>query len=380
MARKTNPDKCEGESIKRRDALKALGSSTIALATLSTTIAGASQKTKEVPELLSAGEVVKYMEVPVDWHQHVKHAREAKKKLTEQIGDLPNVFSTALVGQKEEFGGKRGLQIRVQVKDRLRATNIPDRVDDIPVLTEPAPQSHGPAGCYNNEQESHAAGGELVGWANGGYGTCTGAVWSSSTEKQLLHCAHVFWDDCNDAKYGDIVGRKVARMGTEIGEVVEYDRKGDYVLIDNQGYNSTFERHIEESDYSRPDLIGWVSRSKIDSMASSSTGDDVNKVGATHGLNSGEIVASSKSFTFDCFNFHDEGVEATTDFANGDSGGPVYIMRNGDAYITHVASYRYYDRGTVTTCSGSSASVGNAVGQAAYYIDNNENVTFGTKY
>lgn len=78
--------------------------------------------------------------------------------------------------------------------------------------------------------------------------------------------------------------------------------------------------------------------------------------------------------------FRDEGAEATTDFCNGDSGGPTYLLRNGDAYVSHVSTYRYYDRGAVDGCDNDAdkeVKVGNAVGTAGYYIRNNEPITFG---
>ncbi|WP_152421554.1 hypothetical protein [Haloferax gibbonsii] len=320
------------------------------------------------------------MEVPKDWLQHREHAREAKAKLLKQLGDDDNVFSIGLVGQETKFGKKKGLKIRVQVQDKLSTASVPTATDDIPVTTEAAPTNHGPAGCHNSSDESSAGGGELVGWTNGGWGTATCAVVhdpGGSEEDRLLHCAHVFWDDCNDAKNGDITGRGAHRGrnngGTKIGEVSTYDRKGDYVLIEERNGGSFMSYIDDNNDY--PSVGGRVSETKIDSMATSS-GEDVYNMGVTTGLTTGQIVSSDKSFTFTCMNFHDEGVESTTNFANGDSGSPCYVLRDGDAYITHVGSYRYYDRDGIKTCSGDTAQQGNAVGTAGYYIQNNENISF----
>lgn len=387
MGDKIIPEKNSTNTTSRRNALKALGSGAIVGSGLLTSTAAAKPATVEVPELLSGDTVVEYMQVPKDWYQHTKHARQAKNELADRIRDLPSVFSVALVGQDATFGGKPGLKIRVQIDQRSEPPadgRIPDRVDGIPVSRQPAPASHGPAGCYNSGDESNVSGGEVVGWENGGYGTATGTIVhdpSGSQDKRVLHCAHVFWSSCDDAKSGNIIGRTAERGygsgSVDIGTVSNYNRKGDYVFINNDGTGSDFFRSIDEND-SYPSIAGCISQTKINSMASTS-GETVYNMGATTGKTSGQIVASDKSFTFNCMNFHDEGVEATANFADGDSGGPTYIVRNGDAYISHVSSYRYYDRKSTTTCSGNTVQKGNPVGQSAYWIQNNENIKFGSK-
>ncbi|MFB6176696.1 MAG: hypothetical protein ABEI99_06055 [Halobaculum sp.] len=268
-----------------------------------------------------------------------------------------------------------------------RYPDLPSSFEDIPVVVEQAPESHGAAGCYNTGNGKDAAGGDQVGWANGGFGTANSVVYrdpNGSQEEQLLHCAHVFYSDCDDAKSGGITGRTVAASGTEIGEVVTYDRKGDYVLVDDveadngNAEDTTWLGYIDDNtDF--PYVGGRVGQTAIDSYASNSDDPTIYNMGVTTGLTTGEIVSSDLSSTFTCYNFRDEGVEATTNFANGDSGGPTFLIRNGDAFVVSVSSYRYYDRKEIDGCDSDTDkenTMGNAVGTAGYYIQNNENIAF----
>lgn len=371
-------------STTRRGALRALGAGAFLGSDLLGAVRGANPKMVDVPELLSGNTVVEYMEVPEDWLQHRNHAREAKRNLLDRIGDRPYVFDLGLTGGDATYGGATGFKIRVRVTDTTKASALPDRVDEIPVAVEPTPESHGFGGCHNANDEEYAAGGEAVGWEGHGFGTATtGVIHENKSETHLLHCAHVFWSDCDDAKSGGLEGRDAYRGTsftdtTSIGQVTgSWDRKGDYAVIEPDG-DSTFYRYIDEND-DYPDVVGCLSENKIDWLGSNDDDEPILKMGVTNGKNYGDVVASDVSFTFTCINFRDEGVEATTDFGNGDSGGPTYLLRNGDAYISHVSSYRYYDRGAVDGCDhddDEEIKVGNAVGTAGYYIRNNEPIKF----
>lgn len=380
-----NADMSRPWSITRRSAVKALGISGLVGGNFLGVVRGANPETKEVPELLSGGEVVSYMEVPAAWHQHRNQSRAAKRKLLDSISNRPYVFDISLTAGNETYGGEPGFQIRVRVTDTAKEAEIPDGVDNVPVSVEPAPESHGFGGCHNAQDEEDATGGEAVGWEGHGFGTCTtGVNHENKSATHLLHCAHVFWSDCDDAKSGGLKGRNAYRGTpftdtTKIGEVTgNWDRKGDYAVIEPDGNSSFFEYIDENDDY--PSVAGALSQNKIDWMGSHDDTEPIKKMGVTNGKNDGDIVASDVSFTFTCINFRDEGVEATTNFGNGDSGGPTYLLRNGDAYISHVSSYRYYDRGAVDGCDNDTdkeIKVGNAVGTAGYYIRNNEPITFG---
>ncbi|PSP78436.1 hypothetical protein BRC81_07795 [Halobacteriales archaeon QS_1_68_20] len=370
-------------AITRRGALSALGAGALFGTDFLSTVRGASPKTVEIPALLSGDSVVKYEKVSEDWVQHREQARTAKRKLVDAVGNRPDVFSVGLTQGEGRYGGERGFRIRVQSTDPAQARDLPDSVEDVPVAVESAPESHGPGGCNNAYDEEYAVGGEVVGWTGGGYGTATAAVnYDYSDETYLLHCAHVFWDDCDDAKNNSLSGRGAHRGTycqsgqTGIGEVSwMWDRKGDYVLIEPDD-DSSFWQYVDDN-YGYPDIAGRVSESYIDYMASNGDDEPIYSMGATDGRTEGDIITSDVSFTFTCINFRDEGVEATTQFANGDSGGPTWYSYDGDAYITHVNSYRYWDHGTVETCCNNTAQYGNALGTAGYYIQNDEPISFG---
>lgn len=363
----------------RRGALTVFGTGLLSISTGTTS--GAEPEMIEVPELLSGDSVDSYMRVPKKWHEHRQNAISAKEALLDRVSDIPSVFDVALISGDSEHGGATGFQIRVRMSDMSKKDKIPSEHQNIPIDIQPAPQSHGPGGCYNSGSQSSAVGGEAVGWDNG-YGTATtGVIHENKSETHLLHCAHVFYSDCEDVKNNGLKGREAFRGlpddNTPIGNVTKsWDRKGDYVIIEPND-TSSFSRYIDENDQ-YPDMVGAVSQNKIDYMASNDDTEPIIKMGVTHGKNYGDIVASNVSFTSfgTCYNFRTEGVESTTRFANGDSGGPTYLRRNGDAYISHVSSYRYYDNGSITTCFDNSVRYGRAVGTAAYYIRNNEPIKF----
>ena len=371
--------------ISRRKTLVAVGSGVVAAVTGPSTVHASTPTTEAVPAFREGTSVVETVDLPRQWLTHRKRVYGAKRQLLDRVGDVPAVFSVGLVGQSETYGDRRGLALRVQVTEKSGESRIPDAVDGVPVRVEAAPNAHGPGGCYNSSGEERAAGGDAVGWEGNGYGTATAAVHNEDRGvTQLLHCAHVFYEDCTDAKQNDLVGRSVTRGAGDsekvrIGTIASWDRTGDYVLIDSDD-DSEFLPYIE-GESTRPRIKGHVSPEKIDALASGNEDATVKKMGVTTGMTTGTILSSGLSFTMPdvCYNYRGAGVESSTNFADGDSGGPVFLTRNGDedAYLTHIASYRYWDRAGIETCVGNTVQRGNAVGTAGYHIANTEPISFG---
>lgn len=368
----TDDDVHRGQNrTNRRSVLRTFGAASV-LGTLGIVGSGRGgpQNTVAVPKAFSGDEVVEYQTVPEAWHDHVERTKTASATAKRRFGPNPNVFSVGLVRSPRTYGGKNGLQLLVKLAGQP-ATAIPDEVDGISVETAPAPTGYDLLGCYNNNSDTDVHGGEIMGWDNGGYGTaCSRVEYNSSP--YILHCAHVFWEDCSDVQNNGIKDRLAVAAGTAIGRVAGHDRDGDYAWIDHSESSGSFGTTIDDND-THPDIKGHIARSTLADWVSrdQSNRPFLYKMGTTTGKTDGRAKEIDYGFTFSSCTDHDDGngVYTYCDGAPGDSGGPTYHLIDGDAYITNLGNsgYNPHNR-SYSSCTGDVTKYADTAGVAGYHL------------
>lgn len=362
----------------RRTVLKTLGVAAAGSAAGPTYARAVAPKTVEVPKLISGGEVYEYMTVEEDWYEHTLHAADARDGFSERFRDVSGVFAIGLVRSPETYGGHNGLQIMVQSGRDDIADVLPDRFDDIPVVVREKPDSYGRGSCTNAETYSHIQGGQLVGCKEtGSYGTVCCPIYMSGSH-YLLHCAHVFWNDCEETS-SDLTGRTADIRdldGTrkDIGTVKYADMNGDFTRIDV--YDDFSLGDVIDDNSGFPDIRGKVSKATLDRWVSKSKSERpmLNHMGVNTGLSEGRVKSVNYEHNYTCTNYDDgHGVYTYVDMGDGDSGGPTYWHDGDYAWIVNITTNYYY--AYTTGCNGGWIGTDSA-GTGAYRLSD-YGYTFG---
>lgn len=365
----------------RRKFLKYGSAGLVAGVTSLTTVAASNPTKVDIPKLISGGEVVEYLSVPEDWSEHRNYVSKKIETARAEFHNIPGVKGVELGQSSQEFGGDNGLQIFVLIDEDYSPgeVQIGSTWRSIPISKEVEPK--GGPGCDDDGSADNCNaggagndivnGGEQVGWDNGGYGSATCKVEYNSSE-HLLHCGHVFWDDCNDANSGGLDNRLAKSKGEKIGKTVKVDVAGDWSVID-RSEGGDYYYSIDDFEHN-PTIVGYVAEEAIDRWASQSTDPCVNQAGITTGLTRERVYRSNTDYSgVSCTNFHNEGVRTKCNFAQGDSGGPTYYRDGSDAYLISVtASYLNYRFDKI--CNGSNLGYQSA-GTSAYWLINNEPIS-----
>ena len=134
-------------------------------------------------------------------------------------------------------------------------------------------------------------------------------------------------------------------------------------------YPSTIDDNV---DY--PTVVGYVTKATLDYWASD-TDFCMNQMGRSTGSTTGQIQNVNADYSnFSCTDMYGEGVRTKANTAEGDSGAPTYVVRNGGAYLICVTAYGYDPYGFV--CGDRTlGDIGGGIG--AYYLANNEGIEFG---
>lgn len=116
------------------------------------------------------------------------------------------------------------------------------------------------------------------------------------------------------------------------------------------------------------EIEGYVSEDGVDDMTGNEDSRDVYQRSITHCSETGQVDQREDDY---CDDFNRlELVRTTTDFGNGDSGGPIYdeaVLDNTSyLYIIHIATQYPSD-----ACA-------NTYGSAAYEMNNQEDIVFNT--
>lgn len=369
--------------ISRRRALQSLAGASLSISIVSATTG---EPTVDIPKLAHGDQVLEYLSVPADWNQHRTTAKRTHRRFGKNYAEQNGVFSIGLRRSTDVYGGVNGLQIHVRIDPQKFQGVLPEQYDGIPVTVSKEPERHGPGShnnydsCHNQEGDLYVRGGEYVGCPETGDGGTACCPVTYDGDQYLLHCSHVFWDDCDTPDY-QILGRKATVYdGDVIGQVVDVNKSADIVRIllsDDASMGG-----IDDNKY-YPDVMGHVTESTLDYWVSNG-GPDVYNMGVNTGLTSGQVNETHEWYTNDCVDFDGGyGVGTFIDFGRGDSGGPTYHYRSRDtidapegAYMISCTTHGYYYL-TNPTCGGTVYK--ESAGTGAYHL-NDKGYTFGSGF
>lgn len=326
--------------------------------------------TVDIPKYKQRGEVTAYTTVPADWYDHLDHARRVNRKLQNLYQQTNGVVGIGLGSSQRTFGGKNGLEVKIQADPTRLPETLPSEVDGIPVTRVDAPEKWGPGLCTNVTDDLDVFGAEAYRApekTNAG-STCSRVFRDGARE--MLTCAHTFWNDCNAITNSDITGQPVeqydgdgdASDNVEYGKVTTAEKRADYAVFDDRLETSTdFRQDIDDNNGGIP-VKGIVARDTLSSWASGQ--HIVRNMGCTTGITEGDVMYIDYSLTSNCTDLAKRGVYTYCNFGQGDSGGPTYDVNNGNAYMVSCTSYYYYDAGQ---CDGNDIGPDSA-GVSASYI------------
>jgi hypothetical protein len=347
---------------------------------------------------MSGDEVVDRITVPQSWNSHRKAATKQIENRRQFFSEQSGVHSVRLTrDEKRSFGEKfSGLKIELLIDqnqasaptaDQLQS-KVPAEVNGIAVDVRGTNGKARPGGCasltdkqkencirnldYN--KNTKVEGGEAIHGKFNGTATCR--VTKDNTE-YMLTCAHTFFDECDTSL--DLTDQEATVPSepdeTTVGAVEEFDISGDYVILREKG-EGEWNRRINHRSGERIQTEGYVTYDGLSAWASL-LGDDpcVLQMGLTTGLTSGRVQKVNEGFTFNCTNLQNEGVVTTCNFGEGDSGGPTFVVREGNAYLISSTSYWYPITNWYDLCNGNDVG-SDSVGIPAYYLYNNEDYVF----
>lgn len=369
------------KSISRRTTLKSLGALATTSGVASVPVRSLTSETIDYPKLISGDTVVEYISVPKDWDQQRRHAKDVLEQVRPEFQRIVGVLGTELTGTSETFGGHPGLEISVVIDPETDAlTQLPDEIQGINVSTKEkqgvfttCSSETRDDNCTNNEKNDYVEGGQNVGWTQQTNGTSCCRVTYNGAE-HLLTCGHAFWENCDDATSNDLTNR-VAEAGTDgekIGETAKVDVQGDWSIIDTSHGGNYYDVIDDNNNY--PKVVGYVTKDTLDYWASS-TDYCAEQMGRSTGHTTGQVENVNANYTFsDCTDMRGEGVRTKANTAEGDSGGPTYMIRNGDAFLICVTCYGYDPYSQVCDFY-TLGDIGGGIG--AYWLANNADLTFG---
>jgi hypothetical protein len=179
-------------------------------------------------------------------------------------------------------------------------------------------------------------------WINGGelcHGGTTGYFVLKGTDRYLLTANHL-WNSCADTD-----GIEVYQHDTYIGEIAGHHQAHDWAIIEDNAVETEFARDpwIWAGDGTSARQVGsWVTEYGLSYFKSK------NRKCYQYGVSSGETLGyitgthvSSEAGHKAC-TAHNEAVELNTNFARGDSGGPMYIYEHdGDGQVSIIGHGTY---------------------------------------
>jgi len=305
-------------------------------------------------------EVVKWEKVPSSWLEHKKHVIDVRERRGEKILHKSGVKAIAVIAGTESYGGKRGLQLEVEV-DKANKDKIPDTVEGVSVKkVEPRERHDVTLPCYN-ESYSDLPGGAAV--AKGSSTTSefgsTGITVNLDGQFGTLSAYHL-------KSSGDIYGDYNGSSWQKVGSIYAANSKMDIIVITSSRVNQPDILEQSGSEHQG----GYVTESGIGSRVSDPF-DGYTQMGVTTGETVGGLGAyhvSSCPGSCSFATYHGHGVRGSADLAGGDSGGCGYSMHNGDAFVTHITTQSDEYKNTNNCINANRFN--RAWGTAAYHINN----------
>jgi len=307
-----------------------------------------------------------------------QQARKVNNQVTSKY--LPQdgvkvVGITAGVKPNKEYGGRRGFRIRVRIHPEEFSGDLPEKVDDIPIIKKHVrePPGYGDSCQKYSDDPNSPEGGTYMELDNGDWGSL-GATVTYNDTKGYLTAAHI-WDTCPSGISGD----KVYHNGYQLGVASEWNGDEDWLFIDFDSNNLSMDSHVwDSSDDKSIPYNGYVTESGIADLIDS--GKTVFQQGTTSGTEDGAVLEMNMTSGWDCVDWNGYGVESGyasgTYFGDGDSGGPVYEPRyfsNTEyAYLINLGCKKVSDCASSVDCNGVSNEVCERTrGTGYYHITNN---------
>lgn len=283
-----------------------------------------------VAVLLAGDDVVLRERVPKRWLDHVENVLAVRRRLGSITGEYENVLGLKVTDSTNEYGGRRGLELTVELTEPDGELDLPDSIDGITIGTEKA-IDRGLSACYNDGAFDPVPGGVVVeAGENGVRGTACCRVRRDGDE-QLLTAAHL-WGGCRDPVDAAV---PAYQSGRRLGVVDRFDVGTDVAFVAPDGDVSLDDSIATVGD--RLPVGGVVSHRGLAVLLTAD--EQVYNVGTSSGYTAGQITAIAVEEGWNnCITFGGHGVEAEHRNVEGDSGGPVFYHHDGKAFLASIQS------------------------------------------
>lgn len=351
-----------GQRISRRAALKRMGAGA-ALSSVGFIGTAVGKNTVKTTVTRNGDGPVRRKEVPQSWHDHLQQVDDVIQQMKDEYYSQKGVETIAQVRREETFGGKRGVQVRVEINEESFEGDLPDSQENIPIDVVEA-MSTGLGACQGIDESIDPVLGSAVveedAGTSCGFGSTFMTVYDYDVDaNRMLTCAHLF-----EACLNGISEEAVEQGGSDFGKVDRFDANADWATITPQDKNTSDPSKIREGDGEEYEVNAWYTDNGISDLIS--TGETAYQLGATTGQTSGTVEANHVSDGFDCVDFDAEGVECGITNAQGDSGGPVYTYNDDGTKAVLICMYQMYvnHRGDTRSCDPEGPCSGSDLNEA----------------
>ena len=356
--------------VSRRATLELAGGA-ISLGAVRTVSGRTTGETRTIVTHRAREKPAKKKEVPIKWYDHIQAAKKAKSNLINRFQNNSAVIAGGLTASNNYYDGKRGFAISIEVEEDASVRDrIPESVDGIPVIIRSpidAVESDGCDelnACVNEDVYNPTPGGVTFDGATAGSSFYVDDNGDGSYDTSLmLSCGHCVGD--GDPCDGFNSSTTVSQHCEDWGSLYKGDGKRGVVLLEPNTNHDVTDK-IQAADGTEHPIAGYMTESGIADKCS--TGDLVQKTGIMTSDQHGQIKRYDFGNLTDCRKWYGEGVEVAVGATAGDSGGPMYDVQDGDAYMVAVLSVNgavgdIYDY----DCNGNPA-YGECYGTAAYEV------------
>ncbi len=372
--------------VSRRQTLAAVTGATVSgLAGVPTTVVGDSGREKRITILASGDESRETVTVSKRWYRHKEQAINVKEAMSRQYLGEGSVHSVGIESSDAAVGDLRGKRVRVAAGpegDVSALDAVPSSVEGIPVRTveEERPEQ---TDCYTaprtnrdkDDEQDFFGGLAAFGLDSTGQSvnpaTLCCRVFDANGNTRMLSCRHMINGDNCDSN--DRLDREWGALGTDgnersYGGVSEAYQEFDAALL-NLTNTQYYEFLADIVDEPSGRVLGRVTGDGIDYLHGDT---DINFIVRKRGRTTCQESGTTDQVRVDynvCGITEREQIISTTDQAQGDSGGPVYIHRDDGSqpdnlYLLHIA----------TRATGNN---GYAQGSSADVMYRQEDITFG---
>lgn len=310
------------QSTKRRNVLATLAGGAVSGTLISPVGAKKGNDYVEIVTDVHDGEPISKETVPAKWYRGVLNSRRVQENLVQRYSGHPAVKAVGRPAGKNKVEDLNIPRVQLQVKKTKDSPpEIPSQVEGVQVETteweRPSTEACNdttydcvPGGCLldtENTQgdfDAHSGACDIVYDGNPAY----------------LTCAHGM-GECGDDITGQVV-KSGADPGKKIGEVVDYNWRGDWAVVDVTWDNeiSGLANAIIDS-YTTYGVSGHVTQDGLDYLASSE--ETVYQYGMMSCESSGKVNDPSLWYSY-CEGDMVKFVSTTCDTESGDSGGVHY--------------------------------------------------------